>query len=124
MVQTTIRRAFFDLSEKDVDDAERSALVRRYGFGDTSDWDDVLKSRLVLLISEAQSGKTYECQAQQRRLWDAGDAAFFVDLSTLASQSWRDLRSAAETDHLVVKIIRLVPNCPRLQTTDIGWIPA
>ena len=25
--------------------------------------------------------------------------------------------------YLVVKIIRLVPNCPRPQTTDIEWIP-
>ena len=31
-------------------------------------------------------------------------------------------RAVEEAHDLVVKIIRLVPNCPRPQTTDIGWI--
>ena len=43
---------------------------------------------------------------------------------SVAAAHARYLRAQAlesETE-LVVKIIRLVPNCPRPQTTDIGWL--
>lgn len=72
--------------------------MRRIGFGKTSDWDDVLKSRLILLLSEAQSGKTHECHARQKALWEAGEPAFYIELSSVAAQPWRDWRSPSETE--------------------------
>jgi hypothetical protein len=100
MTSAGIQRAFFDLSEKDVDDVENAALIERSWFGKASGWNDVLKSRRILLIAEAQSGKTYECQTQQQMLWKAGEPAFFIDLSSVASQPWRELRSPDETERL------------------------
>lgn len=95
-----IRRAFFDISEKDVDDTEMTVLLQHSLFGKTSGWDDILKSRRILLIAEAQSGKTYECQARQRELWQAGEPAFYIELSSVASQPWRELRCKDETERL------------------------
>ncbi len=100
MTSTEIRRTFFDLSDKDVDEAERTALIRQFGFGKASDWDDVLKSRLILLLSEAQSGKTHECKVRQQALWEAGQPAFHIELSSVASQPWQELRSPDETERL------------------------
>lgn len=46
-------------------------------------WDDLLKYKRVLIISEAGAGKTYECRRKTKQLWDLGHPAFFVDLSAL-----------------------------------------
>ncbi|MBS4685978.1 ATP-binding protein [Aeromonas sobria] len=42
-------------------------------------------------MSEAGSGKTHECREQARRLAANGEAAFFVELASLASTHLRDL---------------------------------
>jgi hypothetical protein len=93
-------RSFFDLDKASIDDAESIAMMRWYGYAKTSGWDDLLKSRLILLLSEAQAGKTFECQAQQAAMWAAGEAAFYVELSSVANQPWRELRDPDETDRL------------------------
>lgn len=100
MSPSRIARSFFDLSEKDLEEAEQIASIRRAGFGRSAGWDDVLQSRLIILMSEAQSGKTYECKAQSAALWAAGDAAFYVELASVATQAWRDLRSPEESERL------------------------
>ncbi len=64
------------------------------GFG----WDELLRSQRVLIVSEAGAGKTYECQAQQAKLWKAGNPAFFLDLATLAGSSVRDMLSKDEEE--------------------------
>lgn len=100
MSQPRLIRSFFDLDKDSVDEAESIAMMRRYGFGKTSGWDDLLKSRLILLLSEAQAGKTFECQAQQEAMWVAGEAAFYVELSSVAHQPWSELRDPEETKRL------------------------
>ena len=45
----------------------------------------------VLMNSEAGAGKTYECREQAQRLWDAGEPAFFVELSGLPTGGLRSL---------------------------------
>lgn len=97
---TQVRRVFFDLDDKDVDNAEAMAIMRWTGFGKAADWDDVLRSRLVILLSEAQSGKTYECQDRQQKLWVAGEPAFYVELASVAAQPWRELRSPEQEERL------------------------
>lgn len=100
MTPTSIRRAFFDINEEDIDTAERIALFRHVGFGKAVGWDDILKSRLILLLAEAQSGKTYECQQRQREMWAAGQAAFYVELASVGMQPWRQLLSPEDVDRL------------------------
>ncbi|MEG3170565.1 hypothetical protein U1737_20505 [Sphingomonas sp. LB3N6] len=51
-------------------------------------------------MSEAQSGKTYECKAQQDLLWKQGEPAFYVELASVAAQPWGHLRSPAEDERL------------------------
>lgn len=93
---SSIDRTFRDLSDKDVADIESaSALVRmgwRGGFG----WDELLRSDRILIVSEAGVGKTYECQEQQKKLWAAGEPAFFLDLATLAVSSIREMLGTDE----------------------------
>lgn len=100
MTTPRLVRTFFDLDDLNMDDAENVALMRRYGFGNESDWANLLKSRLILLLAEAQSGKTFECQAQQREMWEAGEPAFYVELASVAAQPWSQLRSEADDERL------------------------
>lgn len=55
-----------------------------FGHSRGIDWTELLRSRRITIISEAGTGKTYECQSQQRRLFDEGQPAFFFELSELA----------------------------------------
>lgn len=97
-----IRRVFRDLNEEQVNDAESAALIHHPLFGRRNYWEDILESRLILLLSEAQSGKSYECQNQQEEMWAKGEPAFFVELASVASQPWRELRSQEESDRLEI----------------------
>ena len=49
------------------------------------DWKALLRSRRILLISEAGTGKTFECESKAKSLFEAGEAAFFLRLETVAS---------------------------------------
>ena len=100
MTSTPIHRAFFDLTDEEVEQAEQVALVRWHGFGKSCGWDELLKSRRILIFSEAQSGKTYECQAQRDAMWAVGEPAFYVELAAVGCQPWRELRTPEETDRL------------------------
>ncbi|MDY1549557.1 hypothetical protein [Luteibacter sahnii] len=73
-------RRFFDLNEAAGRDTEFSWAFDRYG---SMDWNELLTSPRVLIVAEAGTGKTFECQAQQRRLWDEGRPAFWIELASL-----------------------------------------
>lgn len=96
----TIRRAFRDLSTEQVDDAEKALLLRHSLFSKSSHWEDILQSRLIILLSEAQSGKSYECRMRQEKLWAEGEPAYLVELAAVAAQPWAELRSPEETERL------------------------
>jgi hypothetical protein len=87
----SIERSFRDLSDAEVADIEKASALGRIGWTDTFGWDELLRSQRVLIVSEAGAGKTYECRAQQEKLWQAGEAAFFLDLATLAGSSVREM---------------------------------
>ncbi|MEA2795342.1 MAG: hypothetical protein QOI87_2722 [Bradyrhizobium sp.] len=95
---SSIQRSFRDLSPAEVADIEQASLLVRDGWGGSFGWDELLRSHRVLIVSEAGAGKTYECQAQQRTLWKAGEPAFFLDLATLAGSSVREMLSQEEED--------------------------
>lgn len=91
----SIERSFRDLSDAEVADIEKASALARFGWTGSFGWDELLRSRRVLIVSEAGAGKTYECQAQQAKLWKSGEPAFFLDLATLAGSSVREMLGGA-----------------------------
>jgi hypothetical protein len=61
-------------------------------------WAELLASPRVLIVSEAGSGKTHECKAECARLVGFGEAAFWVELSNLASGELHGLFGGDELD--------------------------
>lgn len=57
--------------------------------GKSIDWVELLKSQRILLIAEAGAGKTHECKAKAKQLFDAGDPAFFLRLEEVAANGVR-----------------------------------
>ncbi|TDF58114.1 ATP-binding protein [Cupriavidus sp. L7L] len=96
-----INRTFCNISSEGIAEVERTSLLAQMRLsGGAIHWDDLLKSQRILVISEAGTGKTYECRSQQRVLWDNGEPAFYLDLAELAVCGLRDLLSADEETRL------------------------
>lgn len=83
-----IERTFKDIPDGKISDADEQSFLVSLGWWRGSKWDDLLRSKRVLIVSEAGSGKTYECRKQWKRLWDAGEPAFFVELAALATEDF------------------------------------
>ncbi len=90
-----IDRTFRDISEDELSKADQQSFLISMGWARSTTWEDLLRSRRILMISEAGAGKTHECQAQARHLWEAGEAAFFIELAALATD---DLRSILDNE--------------------------
>src|SRR5215218_2919601 len=99
-VPSSIERSFRDLSDAEVADIEKASILARVGWTGSFGWGELLRSQRVLIVSEAGAGKTYECQAQQRKLWKAGEPAFFLDLATLSGSSVHDMLEPDEEERL------------------------
>lgn len=95
---SSIERSFRDLSDTEVADIEKASALARVGWTGSFGWDELLRTRRVLIVSEAGAGKTYECQEQQAKLWKAGEPAFFLDLATLAGSSVREMLGGEEEE--------------------------
>lgn len=91
-----IRRTFGTLSQEKAADIENLMLRDHLGLTPTIDWDALLKSMRVLIVSEAGTGKTFECRTQHQHLWEGGEPAFFLELSDLAQSPFEDLLSQEE----------------------------
>ena len=52
-------------------------------------WAQLLESQRILLIAEAGTGKTHECKAQAKLLFDGGEPAFFLRLEEVAASGVR-----------------------------------
>jgi hypothetical protein len=91
-----ISRSFRDLSDKDFAEAEDASRWARWGLPAGFKWEDVLRARRILIVSEAGAGKTYECQACQKRLSDNGEPAFFLELAILADKEVGAMLGPAE----------------------------
>ncbi|MCY7296891.1 NACHT domain-containing protein [Alteromonas sp. a30] len=63
-------------------------------------WGELLQSSRVLIVSEAGAGKTYECQKQREKLWDAGQTSFFIELADLCRTKVEDLLDNEEEERL------------------------
>ena len=86
-----IERTFQNIPEGKLSEADQQSFLVSLGWSRGTTWQDLLRSMRVLMISEAGAGKTYECREQAQRLWDAGEPAFFVELSGLATGGLRSL---------------------------------
>lgn len=90
-----IERIFKNIPDGNIDEADQHSFLVNLGWSRGTTWNNLLRSRRVLMISEAGAGKTYECRAQAQRLWDEGEPAFFVELAALAAE---DLASLLDVD--------------------------
>lgn len=95
-----IERTFKDIPDGKINDADQQSFLASLGWTRGSTWDDLLRSRRVLIISEAGAGKTYECRKQSERLWAEGEPAFFVELAALATEELRSLLDVDEETRL------------------------
>ncbi|MHB1059739.1 MAG: hypothetical protein ACYC0F_17840 [Rhodanobacter sp.] len=80
-----IHRTFFDLPADESSDIDQAEFLANFSREGRLTWAQLLESDRVLIVSEAGVGKSYECQRQQRQLWDEGESAFFVELAVLAT---------------------------------------
>ena len=84
-----LNRTFRDVTDEEQRDSSSIQLRefrQRLGLGGI-DWDELLKSRRVVLIAEAGAGKTQELKAQQSRLEDGGKFAFFIPIERVCTES-------------------------------------
>lgn len=106
-----IARTFQNIRESQLSEADKQSSLVSMGWSKSSTWEELLQSKRVLIISEAGAGKTYECKKQAKFLWDAGEPAFFVELTDLASINIQDLLSVEEEARL---------NAWRLSQSDVA----
>ena len=97
-----LQRSFQELSGEATNEFEQASFLAQFGWSGAFGWDVLLKSQRILIVSEAGTGKTYECRAAQEILWETGEAAFFFDLAQLSGNSLPDLLSAEEQDRFNV----------------------
>lgn len=95
-----INRTFQEIPDGKIEEAYEPSLLVSLGWSHGQTWDDLLRSKRVLIISEAGAGKTYECRAEAQRLWDSGEPAFFIELASLASENLFDLLDRNEEERL------------------------
>ena len=95
-----IERTFQDIPEGKLADADRQSFLVSLGWSSGTTWEDLLRSKRVLMISEAGAGKTHECTERAQRLRDAGEPAFFVELTGLATKDLRSLLGSEEEARL------------------------
>ncbi|MGO8049232.1 hypothetical protein [Rhizobium leguminosarum] len=93
-------RKFKDIPEDKIADPKERDLLYRFGLSGGSDWEDLLRSKRILIISEAGVGKTHECQARCDILEAQGEAAFFLELAVLSGSDVRRLLSPAQRARL------------------------
>lgn len=99
-LEKMVERTFKDIPDGKIDEADQQFFLANLGWSKGYTWDDLLHSKRVLIISEAGAGKTYECRKQSQCLWAAGEPAFFVELSALATEELRSLLDGDEEDRL------------------------
>ena len=86
-----IERTFQDIPKGKLADADQQPFLVSLSWSRATTWEDLLRSKRVLMISEAGAGKTHECRERSHRLWDAGEPSFFVELTGLATGDLRNL---------------------------------
>ncbi len=84
-----LHRQFRELTDHELADPSVLAIVRDH-FGGIG-WNELLRSRRVVILAEAGSGKTREMQAAVAQLCADGKAAFFLPIEALHQEDVRDV---------------------------------
>ncbi len=95
-----IERTFQDVPEGKIGEGDQQSFLVGLGWSRGATWNDLLRSKRVLMVSEAGAGKTYECRENAQHLWDAGEPAFFVELTGLGLGDLRSLLDDEEESRL------------------------
>ena len=85
----TIERTFQDIQEGQLGEADQQSFLVGLGWSTGVTWEDLLRSKRVLMVGEAGTGKTHECRRQVELLRSAGKPAFFIELAALAAGELR-----------------------------------
>lgn len=93
-----LNRCFRDITESD--NTEETAL-RSYVFGFNNGkpglgWDELIESRVVVILGEPGSGKTWELRNRAKIAKDKGSFAFFVPLDRLVDSQLLDAISPSD----------------------------
>ncbi|MCW8816001.1 MAG: hypothetical protein OQK59_08470 [Chlorobium sp.] len=96
----TIKRTFQDIPSEDINKADQQSYLSALASIRDTGWQDLLKSKRILIISEAGAGKTHECREQQKALWGKGEPAFFLELSELAKCKLPEMLVGEEEERL------------------------
>lgn len=91
-----LHRSFRDISDDVGNAIEQPSILFQMGWKNLIEWDELLQSWRVLIVSEAGAGKTYECRAEQAARWVAGEPSFYFELAELSRNNPCDLLDADE----------------------------
>lgn len=91
-----IERKFHSIPEGKVEESNEYSSLPEFGYSSKTNWATLLESKRILIVSEAGSGKTYECRSECDRLWEAGEPSFFLELAALSSSDIRSMLSEEE----------------------------
>lgn len=80
-----IERIFQEIQLKDIGESDNLSYLLSLGWSTGETWERLLQSSRILMMGEAGVGKTYECRNQAKQLKEAGEKAFFIELSALAT---------------------------------------
>lgn len=81
---------------KSPDEIAVESYTRLFSKRQGIDWEELLRHRLVVVLAEAGSGKTYEFKYQADSLFNSGVPAFFIPLERLSSQPLEELLTSSE----------------------------
>ena len=86
-----IERTFQNIQEGRLSEADQQSFLVSLGWSTGTTWEHLLRSKRVLIVGEAGTGKTYECRSQAKRLRESGEPAFFIEIAALATGDLRSL---------------------------------
>ncbi len=96
---TDLGRTFQPLQESE-DQEEAARLSYLHFAGTTLSWDELLASRVTVVLAEAGSGKSWEFQAFANRADSRERPAFLLQLQVLAEGSFEDAVAPADSTRL------------------------
>ncbi|MDB5310312.1 MAG: hypothetical protein JWO38_4514 [Gemmataceae bacterium] len=83
-----LNRRFCALHGASVEETAGSSYLRGSFADSTLEWDALLKERLVIVLGEPGSGKSWEFRRRCRVLKDTGKPAFLIELERLVLGDW------------------------------------
>lgn len=96
----SLDRHFQDIAEDEISEGRDWDRGAALGRSEGGDWEHLLKSSRILIISEAGAGTIREYRARREILSARGEPAFFLELASLARSDVRRLLSPSQRSRL------------------------